>query len=77
MELKYINGYYITIQRNGNNVSGNPVYLLNFFDNDLFNINGSIAQIQRYTLDKNNNIKIVSGCVNIVIERIINQLPQN
>jgi hypothetical protein len=75
MELKYINGYYITVQRNGNNVNGNPVYLINFFDNDLFNINGSITQKQVRKLDKNSNIKIVSANVNNAVERILTQLP--
>jgi hypothetical protein len=76
MELKYINGYYITIQRNGNNVNGKPIYLLNFFDNKMSHSNSCIAQKTGKKLDKNNNIKIVSYNADNDIRYIFNQLQQ-
>jgi hypothetical protein len=74
MELYFINGYYITIQRQGNDRNGNPLYIVNIFqkvDNSFININN---QQSRYKLDKYNNIKLTSYNIMNDINSIINQI---
>jgi hypothetical protein len=74
MELYFIDGYYITIQRQGNNKNGNPLYIVNIFQkvyNSFTNINNHQS---KYKLDKHNNIKLTSYNIMADVKAIINQI---
>jgi hypothetical protein len=68
MELIKKEGFLVTYQRQGNDRNGNPIYILNFFDDEkLYSVNYK-ADIKK---DKYGNIKCTSYCINDYIDYII------
>lgn len=70
MELKQYNNFFVVYQRQGNNKNGNPIYIINIFDSDFYNVNWRIGR----RLNKYGNIKITSYNINETIQSIINEL---
>lgn len=70
MELKQYNGYYATFQRQGNDKNGNPIYIINIFDNDFYNVNWKVDKRK----DKYNNIKVTTYNIDDTIKNIIDNL---
>lgn len=62
--------FLVVYQRQGNERNGNPVYIINIFDNDLYNLNWKAGR----RLDKYGNIKITSYNIDDTIQSIINSL---
>ena len=64
--------YLVTVQRNGNDKNGNPIYLINIFDGTNLDINYNCMAGRK--LDKYGNIRIQSYNVDASVQSIINQL---
>lgn len=62
----------IVYQRQGNDKNGNPIFIINFFDESMHNINYKI-DVKK---DKYNNIKIQSYNINIDTEYLINKIKE-
>lgn len=77
MELQKIGNYIIAHQRQGNNVNGNPMYIINVFKsiedkNILHYYNVNYRQSKK--LDKHGNIKITSYNTDDAIMQILNDI---
>ena len=67
-------GYLIAYQRQGNDRNGNPIYILNFFDDtELYNCNYKI----NVKKDKHGNIKTTSYCINDTIDYYIKKIVEH
>ena len=71
MELIKKEGYLITYQRQGNDRNGNPIFIMNFFDDTkLYNCNFKINEKK----DKYSNIKTTSYCIDDSIDYYIKKI---
>jgi hypothetical protein len=78
MEMKQItknkNDYIIIYQKNGNDLNGNKLYLINVFKkvyDNYYNINAKFRNY--FPLDKKDNIKIQSYNINETIDYILSK----
>ena len=73
MKLKQYNNFFVTYQRQGNDRNGNPIYIINIFDSDFYNINWKSNRKK----DKYGNIKTTSYNIDDTIQVIINNIRIN
>ena len=64
--------YLVTIQRQGNDRNGNPIYLVNIFDGSCLSANYNYKADRK--LDKYGNIRLQSYNVDASVQAIINSL---
>ena len=64
--------YLVTIQRQGNDRNGNPIYLVNIFDGSCLSVNYNYKADSK--LDKYGNIRLQSYNVDSSIQNMIDQL---
>jgi hypothetical protein len=76
MNLLKIENYYVTYQKQGNDKNGNPIYLINFFDENMENLYYKLAE-KKFRLDKHNNLKITSYNILSNIKLILNAIGGN
>ena len=69
---KEMKQFLVTIQRQGNDRNGNPIYLINIFDGNKLFISYNPASGRK--LDKYGNIRLSSYNIDSTIQSIINQL---
>lgn len=65
-----IKSYLVAYQRQGNDRNGNPIYIINVFDSDFYNINWKTNRKK----DKYRNIKTTSYNIDNTIQSIIDSL---
>ena len=65
-----INYYFVSYQRQGNDKNGNPIFIINVFDENLNNINYSIDRRS----DKYGNIKLTSYSIKEDIKHMLNSI---
>ena len=77
MNLLEVGLYTVSYIRNGNDKNGNPVYLINVFQDisddgikKYYNVNYSSTR----KLDKNGNIRVISYSINNTIATILNDI---
>ena len=64
--------FLVTIQRQGNDRNGNPIYLVNIFDGSCLSVNYNYRTGRK--MDKYGNLRIQSYNIDASVQNIINQL---
>lgn len=74
MNLKLINGFLVGYQRQGNDKNGNPIYLINIWEqysqSEWYNINNRTSA----RLDKYYNIRVQSYNISDTIQQLLDQI---
>ena len=69
---KEIKQFLVTIQRQGNDKNGNPIYLVNIFDGTCLSVTYNYKTGRK--MDKYGNLRIQSYNIDASVQNMINQL---
>ena len=69
---KEMQQYLVTIQRQGNDKNGNPIYIVNIFDGSCLSVNYNYMTGRK--MDKYGNLRIQSYNIDASVQNMINQL---
>ena len=72
MTLEKIEKYFIVYQEQGNDKNGNPLFLINIFNDNFTNLN----YLTKQRRDKYGNIKMSSYCMNETIKYLLKKITQ-
>jgi len=64
--------YLVTIQRQGNDRNGNPIYIVNIFDGTCLSVNYNYKT--GHKMDKYGNLRVQSYNIDDSVQNMINQL---